>query len=115
MAYDEELAERIRALVDDQPELTEQEMFGGLAFLVRGHMAVAVSGRGGLMVRADRAEAERLVAAGAAEPMEMRGRPMSGWLHVTTEALRADQDLGRWVRMGTDTVASLPPKRSPGR
>jgi len=82
MAYDEELAGRIRALLDGRADLTEQKMFGGLAFLIGGNMAVAASGRGGILVRVDPEESGELVATTAGRPMEMRGRKMSGWLHV---------------------------------
>ncbi|HET7651383.1 MAG TPA: TfoX/Sxy family protein, partial [Acidimicrobiales bacterium] len=82
MAYDEELADRIRALVAGERGVTEKKMFGGLAFLVGGNMAVAASGQGGLLVRVDPAEGDRLVRTTKAEPMEMRGRSMSGWLRV---------------------------------
>jgi hypothetical protein len=83
MAYDKQLAERTRAVLADMGlPFEEKKMFGGLAFLVNGHMAVAASGHGGLLVRADPAEGERLIRAGKAEPMEMRGRPLSGWLRV---------------------------------
>ena len=82
MAYDEELAARIRALVGDRDDLTEQKMFGGLAFLVGGNMAIAASGQGGVLVRVDPEESDELVATTPAEPMEMRGRSMAGWLRV---------------------------------
>jgi TfoX/Sxy family transcriptional regulator of competence genes len=108
--YDEELAERIRELVCDQENVSEQRMFGGLAFLVGGNMAVAASGRGGLMVRVEPARGEKLIAAGSAEPMEMRGRPMTGWLRVASDAVRTKRQLTRWVELGTSTAASLPPK-----
>src|SRR5689334_19960343 len=100
MSYDEDLARRIRDLVAGEPELTEQRMFGGLAFLVGGHMAVAASGQGGLMVRVDPAESAHLVATTAAQPMEMKGRAMAGWLRVETPAVGTQQELERWVRIG---------------
>ena len=110
MAYDEELAARIRGLVGDEPMLTEQKMFGGLAFLVGGNMAVAASGRGGIMVRVDPAEGDELIATTPAEPMEMRGRAMSGWLRVADEHVASDADLAEWVRRGTAYAGSLPAK-----
>src|SRR3954465_6034161 len=88
MAYDQELADRIRELVGDEGDLTEKKMFGGLAFLVGGNMAVAASGQGGLMVRVDPAEGEKLVASTAARPMEMRGRSMKGWLRLDSGDVR---------------------------
>ena len=86
-------------------------MFGGLAFLVNGNMAVAASGQGGILVRADPAKADALVEATNARPMEMRGRPMRGWLRVDAHDVRARRDLARWVRIGVAYAASLPPKR----
>ncbi len=110
MAYDETLAARIRELIHDQANVREQKMFGGLAFLIGGNMAVAVSGQGGIMVRADPAESEGWVAGGAAEPMEMRGRPMAGWLRVQAEAVRTDDALAEWVDRGVAYASSLPVK-----
>ena len=110
MAYDEELAERIRALLGDRPGLAEQKMFGGLAFLVGGNMAIAASGQVGILVRVDPAQSDDLVATTSAEPMEMRGRSMAGWLHVDTAAVADDDALGEWVERGTAYAASLPPK-----
>ena len=110
MAYDEELAERLRALLGGRPGLTEQEMFGGLAFLIGGNMAIAASGQGGILVRVDPAQSDDLVATTSAEPMEMRGRSMAGWLRVDTADVADDDALGEWVRRGTAYAASLPPK-----
>jgi hypothetical protein len=109
MAYDEELAERIRGFLPDLP-VTEKKMFGGLAFLVGGHMSVSASGRGGLMVHCDPAETDRLVREPGASRMEMRGREMDGWLRVTSAAVADDEVLQRWVVIGTSYAASLPPK-----
>jgi TfoX/Sxy family transcriptional regulator of competence genes len=106
MAYDEALAQRIRELVADEPALTEKKMFGGLAFLIRGNMAVAASGQGGLLVRVDPEEGERLVATTDARPMEMRGREMSGWLRVDPAA----GDVAAWVERGVAYARTLPPK-----
>jgi TfoX/Sxy family transcriptional regulator of competence genes len=111
MAYDEELAARIRELVGDEPGLTEQRMFGGLAFLVGGNMALAASGQGGLLVRVDPAESDRLVAETEARPMEMRGREMGGWLRVAAGDVETNDDLARWVALGTAYARSLPAKR----
>jgi len=110
MAYDEELADRLRALLGGRPGLTEQKMFGGLAFLIGGNMAIAASGQGGILVRVDPAQSDDLVATTSAEPMEMRGRSMAGWLHVDTAAVADDDALGEWVERGTAYAASLPPK-----
>ena len=110
MAYDEQLADRLRALVEGEPGLTEQKMFGGLAFLVGGHMAVAASKDGGLLLRTDPAETEALLEDPHAEPFEMRGRGMSGWLRVVPAGLDTDDDLQRWVDVGLGYAGSLPPK-----
>lgn len=111
MAYDQELAERIRRLVANEPGLSEMKMFGGLAFLICGNMAIAASGQGGAMVRVDPSESENLIANTSAQVVEMRGREMPGWLRVDTQDLRSDQDLTTWVELGTAFARSLPPKR----
>jgi hypothetical protein len=111
MAYDQELAERIRRLIGSDPDLTEKKMFGGLAFLIRGNMAIAASSQGGAMVRVDPRQSAALVAASTASVMEMRGRPMPGWLHVSSDDLRTDDDLAAWVDRGTGYARSLPPKQ----
>jgi hypothetical protein len=110
MAYDEVLAGRIRDLVGDAPNLTEQKMFGGLAFLIGGNMAVAASGQGGVLVRIDPAESDTLVASTPAELMEMRGRSMRGWLRIAPDDVATDAELGEWVARGTAYAASLPAK-----
>jgi TfoX N-terminal domain len=110
MAYDEDLADRIRALVRDEPEMTEQKMFGGLAFLIGRNMAVAASGQGGILVRVDPEQSDELVATTSAEPMEMRGRQMHGWLRVAAEDVSDDSELATWVARGTAYARSLPPK-----
>jgi TfoX/Sxy family transcriptional regulator of competence genes len=111
MAYDEDLADRIRELVAGEAGLTEQKMFGGLAFLIGGNMAVAASGQGGVLVRVDPVESDALVATTSARPMEMRGRQMQGWLRVDPEDLRTRRSLARWVELGTTYARSLPAKR----
>src|SRR5213083_2532581 len=107
MAYDEELAERVRTLIGDEVGLAEKKMFGGLAFLVGGNMAVAASGQGGLLVRVDPAESDGLIASSSARPMEMRGREMAGWLRVDPAD---DDELAAWVDRGVSFARSLPPK-----
>ena len=114
MAYDRELADRIRALVSGESGVTEQAMFGGLAFLINGNMAVAASGQGGLLVRVDPDEGESLVDGATVEPMVMRGRELSGWLRVAESAVDADADLARWVRRGVGHARSLPAKAGRG-
>lgn len=111
MAYDEKLAERIRELVAAEAGVTEQKMFGGLAFLIGGNMAVAASGEGGILVRADPAGSDELVATTEARAMEMRGRSMRGWLRVGADDVRTRAQLARWVELGTAYARSLPPKR----
>jgi TfoX/Sxy family transcriptional regulator of competence genes len=111
VAYDEDLADRIRELVGRERGLTEKKMFGGLAFLIHGNMSVAASGRGGLLVRVDPAESERLVAKSKASPMVMRGREMAGWLRVSGDDLRTRRQLQKWVELGVGYARSLPPKR----
>jgi TfoX/Sxy family transcriptional regulator of competence genes len=110
MAYDEELADRIRKLVSGERALTEKKMFGGLAFLIGGNMAVAASGQGGLLVRVDPDESDALVAATSARPMEMRGREMAGWLRVDTADVASQAELKRWVERGVGYAGSLPAK-----
>jgi TfoX/Sxy family transcriptional regulator of competence genes len=110
MAYDEELANRLRTLLGDRPGLAEKKMFGGLAFLIGGNMAIAASGQGGILVRVDPDESDELVASTAAEPMEMRGRQMPGWLRVDTDDVATDEELERWVERGSSYAASLPAK-----
>lgn len=100
MAHDEELAARIRRLVASEPGVAEKKMFGGLAFLVGGNMAVAASGQGGLLVRVDPAESDALVAGSSARPMEMRGRELAGWLRVDAADVQADGELAAWVARG---------------
>ncbi|MDQ3896507.1 MAG: TfoX/Sxy family protein [Actinomycetota bacterium] len=111
MAYDEKLADRIRELLLGEADVTEQKMFGGLAFLVNGNMAVAASGQGGVLVRVNPAASDRLVTASKARLMEMRGRPMDGWLRVDAEDVRTARQLAKWVDLGTTYARSLPPKR----
>ncbi|MBO0731928.1 MAG: TfoX/Sxy family protein [Acidimicrobiaceae bacterium] len=106
MAYDEDLADRIRELLVAEGQFTEKKMFGGLAFLVNGNMAIAASGQGGILVRSD-PKAE--VPAGA-EPAIMRGRPMDGWLRVADNKLKTRAQLSKWVRIGAAYAGSLPPK-----
>jgi TfoX/Sxy family transcriptional regulator of competence genes len=109
VAYDEELAERIRGLIKE-PGVTEQRMFGGLAFLIGGNMAIAASGQGGLLVRVDPDVSDELAAEGTARPMEMRGREMRGWLRIAAVHVQTDDRLARWVGIGTAYARSLPAK-----
>src|SRR5215218_2038122 len=93
VAYDEELADRIRELLGSEPGLTEQKMFGGLAFLIGGNMAIAASGQGGVLVHVDPEQSDELVATTSARLMEMRGRRMKGWLRVDAEDVRGIRPL----------------------
>jgi TfoX/Sxy family transcriptional regulator of competence genes len=110
VAYDENLADRVRELIGAEAAVAERSMFGGLAFLVDGHMAVAVSGRGGLMVRVDPSQAARLCARPHTQPFEMRGSEMKGWLRVDGDGLRTKRQLEPWVSRGVAYARSLPPK-----
>jgi TfoX/Sxy family transcriptional regulator of competence genes len=111
MAYDKELADRIRDFLAAEHELREQKMFGGLAFVIGGNMAVAASGHGGLLVRVDPAESDALVEATPARLMEMRGREMRGWLRVDADQVRTKKELATWVERGVSFAHSLPAKR----
>ena len=115
MAYDEELAERIRAVLQGEPALSEKKMFGGLAFLIGGNMAVAASGQGGMMLRVDPAQTEALLDEPAVRRVVMRGRPMDGWLRVEPAAIAAEEALQAWVRRGVEYAASLPAKPGTSR
>lgn len=110
MAYDMDLAERIRAQLGSTDGVTEKAMFGGLAFLVGGHMAVSASGTGGLLLRCDPARTEKYVNGTSVDRFEMRGRKMDGWLRVDPAAIRTSAQLGKWVRVGVEYAQSLPPK-----
>jgi TfoX/Sxy family transcriptional regulator of competence genes len=111
MAYDEDLANRIRELVLAEQGVTEQRMFGGLAFLIDGNMSVSASGQGGLLLRIDPTETDALLRKPHACPFEMRGRAMQGWLRVDAEGLRTKRQLERWVARGIAHARSLPSKR----
>ena len=104
MAYDRDIADRLRAALSTEPGVTEKAMFGGLAFLVDGSMAVAASSQGGLMVRCDPADADALVAADGVQRMVMRGRAMDGWLHVPAAAVEDEEALRCWVATGRDVA-----------
>jgi hypothetical protein len=110
MAYDEDLANRVRELIASESGVVEKKMFGGLAFLIGGHMSVSVSGRGGLLLRVAPEETESLRAKPHAGPFEMRGRTMDGWLRVDPEGVETKRQLQRWVTRGVDYARSLPPK-----
>jgi hypothetical protein len=111
VAYDEDLANRIRELVMTEDGVAEQRMFGGLAFLIHGNLSLSASGKGGLMLRVDPSEADALVRKPHARPFEMRGRAMPGWLRVDPEGLRTKRQLERWVARGIAHARSLPRKR----
>jgi TfoX/Sxy family transcriptional regulator of competence genes len=111
MAYDEEVADRIRELVAGEKGLTEQKMFGGLAFLIGGNMAIAASGQGGILVRVHPDATDKLVSTTKAERMVMRGKSMDGWLRVDAAAVRQRRSLETWVKRGVTYARSLPAKR----
>lgn len=110
MAYDDELADRLRARLSSEPDMTEKRMFGGLAFMVAGHLVVAAGNHGGLLLRADPSALPELLADSRVSPFVMRGKPMSGWLHVDVDDLVDDDDLHPWVDQGTAFARSLPPR-----
>jgi TfoX/Sxy family transcriptional regulator of competence genes len=110
MAYDEDLANRVRELLADEPGVTEKKMFGGLAFLIGGNMAVSASGQGGLLLHVDPEETDALLKQPHAEPFEMRGRSMAGWLRVGAEGVKTKRQLQRWVARGVEYAKSLPAK-----
>ncbi len=109
MAYDVELADRLRDLLATEPDVTEKRMFGGLAFLVGGRLAVAAGGRGGLMLRIDPADSAALLTDPRAQPFVMRGRELAGWLRVEVDEDLDDGALGRWVEHGVAYARALPP------
>jgi TfoX/Sxy family transcriptional regulator of competence genes len=113
--YDEELADRIRELVGTEQGVQEKKMFGGLAFLISGNMAIAASGQGGVLVRVDPDHSYRLSSTTKAEPMVMRGRPMAGWLRVPAEGVATKRQLDKWVKLGTGYARSLPAKAAKKR
>ena len=110
MAYDEELAARVRGVLAGESDLSERRMFGGLAFLLGGHMAVGVSGQGGLMLRVDPADTDALVQVDGVAPMEMRGRALTGWLRIAADCVATDEELASWTSRGVAFVRTLPPK-----
>jgi TfoX/Sxy family transcriptional regulator of competence genes len=110
MAYDEDLANRIRELIARHPDVTEKRMFGGLAFLIGGRMAVAASRERGIMVRIDPDQTDTLLAKPHTRPFEMRGRELDGWLRVDPEGLKTKRQLEPWVKRGVAYARSLPPK-----
>jgi TfoX/Sxy family transcriptional regulator of competence genes len=111
MAYDEELADRIRLLAAaDGTAVSEKRLFGGLAFLVGGNMAIAASGQGGVLVRVDPADSDELVRSTSATVAVMRGGEMAGWLRVASSDLDEDEQLAPWVRRGVAYATSLPTK-----
>lgn len=111
MAYDEDLGDRLRQIVQREPGLSEKRMFGGLAFLINGNMAVSASSQGGLLLRVDPAQTESLVSEPHARRFEMRGREMDGWLRIDAEAVSSDEALRRWTAYGVAYARSLAPKQ----
>jgi len=112
MAYDEELAHRVRELLADEDGLSEMAMFGGLAFLLDGNLMVAVSSRGGLMLRVGADEHEAALARAHTDDVHMGGRPMRGWIRVAPDGIATRRQLSAWVRRGLRFTRSLPPKSS---
>jgi TfoX/Sxy family transcriptional regulator of competence genes len=110
VAYDEDLAERIRAIVFDEPGLTEKRMFGGLALLINGNMAVSASGQGGMLLWVDPAETAKVVERPEASRFVMRNREMDGWLRIDSTELTTKRQLKSWVSRGVSYARSLPAK-----
>jgi len=110
MAYDEDLANRLRELLAEHDAITEKRMFGGLAFMLRGNMCVGASGQGGLLARIDPGDADALLARPHATPMSMGGRTTDGWIRVAAEGVRTRRELAAWVRRSVAFVMTLPPK-----
>jgi TfoX N-terminal domain len=110
VAYDVDMADRLREILALEPGVVERRMFGGLAFMVAGHMAVSASGRGGLLLRVDPAHTDALIVDPRASRFIMRGREMDGWLRIDLDANASDDELSRWVEHGVSYVRSLPPK-----
>lgn len=110
MAYDEDLADRVRELISGERGIAEKRMFGGLAFLIDGNMSVCVSGQGGLMVRVPRDDTEKLLAREHVEPMVMAGRETRGWLRVGVDGVKTKRQLQSWVIRGVEYAKSLPSK-----
>ena len=110
MGYDEELADRIRHVVEGEPGLTEKRMFGGVAFLIDGHLAASASSQGGMLLRVDPADTAALTERPFVSRFRMRGREMDGWLHVETTAVKSEESLRSWLAHGLTYARSLPPK-----
>jgi len=111
MAYDEDLANRIRELIADEPDISERSMFGGLVFLVGGNMSVAAGAQGSLVVRVDPEDTDQFLAKPHAQPFVMRGRPMEGRVRVDAEGVRTKRQLERWVNRSVAYARSLPSKQ----
>jgi len=110
VAYDVEMADRLREMLAGEQGVVEKRMFGGLAFMVAGYMAVTTSRQGGLMLRVDPARTDALIVDSRASRCVMRGRELDGWLRVDIDADATDEELGRWIRLGVDHARSLPPR-----
>ena len=110
MAYDEDLANRLRELLADEDAITEKRMFGGLAFLLHGNMSVSASRNGGLLARIDPADTDAALARPHVKPMEMGGRTMAGWITIAPEGLKTKRDLAPWVTRSVAFARTLPPK-----
>jgi TfoX-like protein len=108
VAYDENLADRLRRQLRGQSGVTEKRMFGGLAFLVNGHLAVSASSQGGLLLRVDPARTDTLIADPRADRFVMRGRELDGWLHIDLDAQVSEEELAGWVDLGVAYARSLP-------
>ena len=111
MAYDEDLGYRLREILSTEEGVSEMSMFGGLAFLIHGNMAVSASSQGGLLLRIDPARTEQLLARAHTQPFVMRDKEMNGWLRVEPMGIQTKRELSRWARVGLDYARTLPPKQ----
>ncbi len=111
MAYDQKTAARVRRLLGGRPDITEKEMMGGLTFLVNGHMACSVSGRGGMLIRVGAESMDRVLKEQQVQPAVMGARTMTGFVRVDPEGYRTDAALKKWVQRGLDLVAAIPPRK----
>lgn len=111
MAYDEQLADRVREIVAGSGDFSERKMFGGLAFMVDGHMAVAASREGGIMLRVAPAETDALLAKPFCRPFQMRGKPIDGWVRIDADGVATKRQLERWVMRGVAYARTQPPRR----
>jgi len=108
MAYDEKTVGRVRKLLSIRPDVVEKKIMGGLCFMVKDRMCCSVSGKGGLLIRVGSDAHQLMLSEPHVEPMEMRGRVMTGFVRVAPEGYRTEAELKKWVKRGVDFVATMP-------